>query len=583
MKLLSCIIIVVVWFYSFINGHQQNNHSSVDIAARESVLKRVRLYTIGCSPDLNFFNPGDSANVIPLLDGWGNYRMPVTVTNDSAKIYFEQGINMYYGFHIIEALASFDRATRFDSSFAMGYWGIALAYGPNINDFGYTASPGAIIAMHRAKDLSGNCTGVEKRLIDAMQVRYSTDTAQSREHLNQLYIDAMKKVYTAFPQSADAGTLYVDALMQQHPWDLYTKTYQPKAWTPEIVNTLETILKISPEHPGASHYYIHAMEASAHPEKALAISEKLVTLMPGVAHVVHMPSHIFIRSGYYNQGELVNEKAVKSYYDYLGKYAPVVNNAPLYLIHNLHMQATCANMDGTYEVAMKSSVDCKNSFDSSWQSLPDYMGIFIQYVYMTPYLTFIRFGKWDDILNTPENPSSLIYANLLWHYGQGLAYARKHDFTSASSQLNALQRELTNDQLSAPAPSYANPGITSAKVAEKILLGVIAEEQNNLPPSITFLTQAVAAEDSMIYNEPKDWVHPARQYLGSVLLKAKKYPAAEKVYKEDLVINPHNGWSLTGLAIALDKQHKKTEAATIKAKAINALKRADVKIKSSVF
>ncbi len=393
----------------------------------------------------------------------------------------------------------------------------------------------------------------------------------------------MKKVHNNFPESVDAATLYVDALMIQHPWDLYTKTYEPKPWTPEIVSALETILKKSPNHPGASHYYIHAVEASAHPEVAIPVAENLVALMPGVAHVVHMPSHIFIRSGYYNQGVDVNEKAVKSYYDYLSKYPAVVNNTPLYLIHNLHMQATCANMDGRYAEALKSSIDCRNSFDSSWQSLPDFMGVFIQYVYMTPYLTLIRFGKWDDILNTPENSSNYIYANLLWHYGQGLAYARKHDFTNARKQLDSLTFDMQDKQLRAPAPNYANPGINGATVAEKILQGVIAEEQNDLNTSINYLKQAVAAEDSMIYDEPKDWVHPARQYLGSVLLKAKKYAAAEKAYKDDLVINPHNGWSLTGLAIALEKQSKKSEAAKIKTEATTAFSRADLQMSNSVF
>lgn len=517
------------------------------------------------------------------MKGWGHYRMPVTATKDSAEIFFEQGINMYYGFHILESLASFDKATKLDSTFAMGYWGMALAFGPNINDFGYSASPEAMVAMRKAKELSANCTDVEKGLIDAMQVRYTNDTTQTREHLNQLYADAMKKVHARFPASADAATLYVDALMVQHPWDLYTKTYQPKQWTPEIVNTLEEILKMNPKHPGASHYYIHAVEASAHPENAMLVSEKLASLMPGVSHVVHMPSHIFIRSGYYGQGVQTNENAVKAYYNYLSKYPAVGNNAPLYLIHNLHMQATCANMDGTFAIAMKSSVDCKNSFDSSWQTFPGYDGIFIQYVYMTPYLTLIRFGKWDEILNTPENPEGLVYANLIWHYGQGLAYARKHDFINAKKHLRSLQQELNNDQVNAPAPSFANPGINGATVAEKVLQGVIAEEQNNLPASISFLKQAVAAEDSMVYNEPKDWVHPTRQYLGNVLLKAKQYAEAERVYKEDLVVNPHNGWSLTGLAIVLKKQNKKSAAAKIKAEAATAFKRADVKITASVF
>ena len=305
--------------------------------------------------------------------------------------------------------------------------------------------------------------------------------------------------------------------------------------------------------------------------------------MPGVAHVVHMPSHIFIRSGYYNEGEQTNEKAVKGYYNYFSKYPAVANNTPLYLIHTLHMQATCANMDGQFALALKSSVDCRNSFDTSFLSTPDFLGTYVQYIYMTPYLTLIRFGKWDDILNTPEISSNYIYANLLWHYGQGLAYARKHDFTNAGKQLDSLTFDMQNDQLRAPAPTFANPGINGATVAQKILQGVIAEEQNDLNTSITYLKEAVASEDSMIYDEPKDWVHPARQYLGSVLLKAKKYPEAEKVYKEDLIINPYNGWSLTGLAIALDKQNKKSEAAKIKAEATTAFTRADLKIINSVF
>jgi tetratricopeptide (TPR) repeat protein len=582
MKSLALIIITAIFLYSFVHSHT-TTAPRIDEAAREKALQKKQLFTIGCSPNFALFNPEDSASTIPLLDGWGSYRMPVTASNDSAEIYFEQGINMYYGFHIIESLASFVKATKFDSRFAMGYWGTALAYGPNINDLGYAASPEAIVAMHKAKEFSSNCTAVEKALIDAMQVRYNDDTTQTREQLNQLYADEMKKVHNNFPESVDAATLYVDALMLQHPWDLYTKTYEPKPWTPEIVNTLEAILKVSPEHPGASHYYIHAVEASANPEKAISVSEELASLMPGVAHVVHMPSHIFIRSGYYNKGEKTNEEAVKSYYDYLSKYPAVANNAPLYLIHNLHMQATCANMDGQFALALKSSFDCRNSFDTSFLSVPDFFGTFVQYVYMTPYLTLIRFGKWDDILNTPEIPSSYIYANLLWHYGQGLSYARKHDFTNALKQLDSLKIDMQNDQLRAPAPNYANPGINGAKVAQKIFQGVIAEEQNDLNTSIIYLKQAVAEEDSMIYNEPKDWVHPSRQYLGSVLLKAKKYAEAERVYKEDLAINPHNGWSLTGLAIALQKQNKKEEAAKIKAEATIAFSRADLQIGNSVF
>ena len=580
MKILSIVILASFFTAAYFHSGSSPNFSA---EARQQAIAHKKRFAIKCSPDFNSVNFTDSAAMIPLLSGWGHYSMPVTASNDSSKIYFEQGINMYYGFHIIEALASFDKATRFDSNFAMGYWGKALSYGPNINDFGYSASPDALTAMHKAKAMSNQCTAVEKDLIEAIQVRYSADTTQTREKLNQDYADAMKKVYLKHPQSADAATLYADALMVQHPWDLYYKNYQPKPWTGPIVNTLESTLKSFPDHPGASHYYIHAIEASAHPEKGMAVSAKLPAMMPAVAHLVHMPSHIYIRSGHYSIGTAVNEQAAKGYYDYLDKFPAVAGNSPLYLIHALHMQATCANMDGQFKKSMQSSIDCRNSFDSSMQSIPDYLGGFIQYVYMTPYLTLIRFGKWDDILNTPQPSSGYAYAGLLWNYGRGLAYARKHDFENAGKQLDALQQKLKIDQLKAPAPSYANPAIAGAEVAEKILQGVIAEEQDNLTTATSLLQKAVSLEDSMIYNEPKDWVHPARQYLGSVLLKAKKYATAEKVYEEDLVINPHNGWSLNGLAIALSKQGQKAKALTIKQQADKAFAKNDITITGSVF
>ncbi len=551
--------------------------------ARQNVLRYKQRFAIGCTAPIALFNLDDSANIIPLLDGWGKYRMPVTETNDSAYIYFQQGINMYYGFHIIEALASFDKSTKFDNSFAMGYWGKALAYGPNINDLGYAASPDALIAVQKAQSLSGNLPGVDKALIHAISVRYSADTTETRAHLDQLYADAMKQVHEQFPESMDAATLYVDALMVQHPWDLYDRYGKPKTWTPPIVETLEEILKENPEHPGAAHYYIHAVEASGHPEKALTVAAELPSLMPGVAHLVHMPAHIYIRTGHYAEGIAVNKEAVKGYENYLSKYPAVAANSPLYLIHNLHMQATCANMDGRYAEALEASTGTRNSFDSGWMSMPDFFGVFVQYVYMTPVLTQIRFGKWDSILNEPGISSSYVYANLLWHYARGLAFARKHDFSNANNELQLLQADLKNDQLRAPAPNYANPGINGAQVAENILMGIIAEEEGKLQQATSYLTEAVKLEDAMIYDEPKDWVHPARQYLGTVLLKAGNYADAEKTFKEDLQNNPANGWSYTGLVIALNKQGKKKEAAAVETLLKKAFAHSDVKITAAVY
>jgi len=556
------------------------------IISREEALANVNAskqkFSIGCAAPNVGFELGDPANVIPLLEGWGDYRMPVTAKNDSAHIYFEQGINMYYGFHIIEALASFEKAVKFDTTFAMGYWGKALAYGPNINDLGYAASPEALAAVNNAKANNETATPVENALIDAMFVRYTADTTQCRDHLNQLYADAMKKVHEAFPESADAAALYADALMVQHPWDLYDRYNQPKPWTPAIVQVLEGLVKEFPNHPGSSHYYIHAIEGSAHPEAGLAVANRLGKMMPGLAHLVHMPSHIYIRSGYYNEGVIVNEAAVKSYEKYLTQYAPVVNNTPIYLIHNLHMQASCANMDGRLAESMKIAIDCRKSFDSTWMDIPGYFGGAVQYAYMTPFLTLIRFGKWNEILQTPEISMPRVYANLLWHYGRGLAYARKHVFDKALAELDSLRANRKVPQMDVGVSNF-NAANAGAGVAEKILQGTIAQEQQSYKEAIAFFNDAVEQESVMYYNEPRDWPHPARQYLGNCLLLAKQYKEAEVVFKDDLQVNPKNGWSLNGLYDALQKQGKKKEAIKVKADAAIAFKRSDVKITRAVF
>jgi len=566
----------------------QPTKNDLSSAARRQALLNKERNLMRCGADLTSFDP--AADPIPLLSGWGDYRMPVTEKNDSAFLYFQQGINMYYGFHIIEALASFEKSLRFDSSFAMGYWGKALAYGPNINDNGYSASPAAFAAAQRARALSGGVSPGEKALIGAMSTRYSADTAtdpsnqsRSREQLDQLYADAMHGAYLQFPGDADIAALYADALMQQHPWDLYDRLGKPKSWTPPIVAILESTLKVHPVHPGAAHYYIHAVEASDHPERALDVSGRLPSLMPGVSHVVHMPAHIYIRTGNYAEGWRLNTLAVQGYYDYLGKYSPVSGNTPLYLVHNLHMQAACASMDGRYTDAMKASMDTRVSFDSSWMSAPDFNGIFMQYVYMTPLLTQVRFGKWDEVLHETPVAPVYVYADVLSHYGRGIAFARKGLLADAEKELFALRMDTADAQLKAPAPNYANPGINGTRVAEKILEGVIAESRQHWSDAIQSLRAAIRLEDVMIYDEPKDWQQPARQFLGAVLIQAGRYKEAEKTFRKDLQIHPNNGWSYTGLATALAGQGRKKEAAAVEAKARQAFARSDLKITRAVL
>ena len=545
----------------------------------KSVANRV---AYGCSPDLTAIDFADEANRIPLLEGWGKHRMPITARNDSANIYFQQGINMYYGFHIIEALASFEKALTFDSAFAMGHWGKALAYGPNINDLGYSASPEALVAVQKAKAYSANCTPIEKALVGAMEVRYTSDTTQSREQLNQAYADAMKQVYTTYPKHSDVAALYADALMVQHPWDLYDRHYNPKPWTPQIVQVLEKLVKEFPNHPGASHYYIHAVEGSKQPEKALAVANRLGGMMPGLAHLVHMPSHIYIRSGYYNKGVEVNDAAVKGYYTYLSQYPVTANNAFLYLMHNRHMQATCAAMDGQYNAAMKYANQTRESVDSGFLNAGGYLGMYGQYMYSTPLITQIRFGKWQDILQAPELPQAWVYASALQHFAKAMAYARLQQLDKANTERQKMKDSINSAQLQEH-PKAFNPGAAVVEVADKVLLGVMAEEKGDVTLAITHFREAVNLEDGMLYNEPKDWVLPVRHYLGSALLKAKRYADAEKVYKEDLKINPNNAWALTGLTVALQKQGKSKEALAVQQKTKKALQRSDVKMVASVY
>lgn len=529
--------------------------------SRNEVYKKKSI--VQCSPDWNYLNSDSLAKSIQILQGWGNYQWNITSKSDSARLYFQQGINMYYSFHIIEAMASFKKAEQFDNSNPMIYWAQALAYGPNINDFAYAASMDAFAAAQKAATLSANCSAKEKALIKAMTVRYSTDSTVSRTYLNQLYTDEMQNCYTKFPVDADIAALYADAIMIQHPWEYWKHNGEAQPWTPLLLAVLENALQHSPQHPGANHYYIHSVEASGNPQRALPSANRLSSLMPSVSHMVHMPSHIYIRSGLYNEGVKVNEMSLKGYQDYLSVYPDVVNNAPLYLIHNLHMLTTCAMMGRGYAYTAKSADDCRASFDSSFMSLPAPFGGFIQYVYMTPMLNNIRFGKWEAVLQAPEIDINYVYANLLHHWAKGIALARTNKIVAAKQALLRVKENMNKPDMLVVMQPFNAP-VAAATVAQKILEGIIAEQENDLPNAIRLFTEAVTAEDALVYNEPKDWLIPARHYLGAALLKSNDYLKAADVFKGDLKESPNNHWSLKGLYESLQKQRKFAEAKLVK-------------------
>lgn len=541
-------------------------------------LKKV----IRCGPDWEQLESYFQEVEIPPIAGAGNYKWKISTTSDSAQFYFNQGINMYYSFHIIEGMASFKKAARFDPNSAMLYWAQALAYGPNINDVGYAASPEALAATDKAIRLAANSKNVkEKMLVAAMAVRYSADSTQTREYLNQRYVDKMKEMYSRYPDDADVAALYADAMMLQHPWDLWKTDGTPKPWTPLIRQVLEKLLAKTPNHPGANHYYIHVMEPSPYFAKALPSADRLGKLTPGLSHTVHMPSHIYLRSGNYDQGIKVNEKAVASYREIVPVYGAVTGNDFLYVIHNLHMQTNHAMMTGNATYSVKSATETMNSIPKDYLSLPGGLGNYIQYIYMTPTLVDIRFARWEELLARTQPDKSLVYANVLYHFGRGMAFTNTSKEEDAKRELEEINMLIKDSALYAPFPPFS-PAIDAAKIAKLQLTGMIGLQKNNYEAAMAAFETALTIENNLVYNEPRDWILNTSHWLGKAYLDAAKYSKAEAVYLKDLQVNNENPWALQGLYHAKMKLKKK-DAGMIQQRYRKASAKADVKINTSIL
>ncbi|MBK8142997.1 MAG: hypothetical protein IPK57_19835 [Chitinophagaceae bacterium] len=535
-----------------------------------------------CSPDWTALQDRMEETDIPPIPGAGSYQWKISTESDSAQFYFNQGINMYYGFHIIEAIASFKKASKLDPGCAMLYWAQALAYGPNINDLGYAASPDALLTSKKAVELSGKCSDKEKMLIQAQQIRYSADSTVSREKLNQLYVDHMKVTYEKYSEDADVAALYADALMLQHPWDLWKIDGTPKPWTPQIREVLERLLEKNPNHPGANHYYIHVMEPSPYAAKALPSADRLGNLTPGLSHMVHMPSHIYLRTGNYAKGVSVNETAVKSYKKIIPLYAPVTGNDFLYIIHNLHMQTNNAMLAGRSEHSSFSANETKNSVPKEYLSIPGAMGNYIQYIFMTPVLVDIRFGNWDKLLSIPKPEGSQLYATILYHLGRGMAFTHQSNLPAAKDELGQLQQLMKDSSLLIPFTPFS-PAIDGAIIAENILIGTIALKEKRYSEAIAAFEEAVVTEENMVYNEPRDWMLNPKHYLGNAFLKAGRVKEAKDILQKDLLTNNENGWALFGLWQSLIAEKKTSEADKVLIRFKKAFDKADIKLYGPVF
>ncbi len=519
---------------------------------------------------------------IPLLQGWGSFRWHVTAANDSAQIYFNQGINMYYSFHMIEAKASFAKAARFDPDCAMAYWGLAMSYGVNYNYAMLKNAPEAMDAMAQAQRAVNNETPLEKDIIGTLVARYNKDTSVSRSQQNTDYEKAIKQVLDKYPDDGNVNALYADALMVQHPWDMYDINGKPKPWTPAIVAVLEKALKKHPDHPSLNHLYIHAMEGGEQADDALKSAWRLSTMMPMVSHMVHMPSHIFIRTGHYKEGMLVNDSSINGFSAYYAQYPQVEGDTYLYLIHNLHMKAACTMYRGNARDAYEASRQLQAAVPAKYMEMGGGMGNYMQYAYSTPVMMQVRFGWWDSLLAAPRINRQLKYAWAIQTFGKGMAWCRKGNVQQAQAMLADL-KGLENDASLQEQFETINPAHKGLGVMISLLEGTIEWQNNRLDAAVAAYEQAVQREDGFMYQEPRDWLLPTRHYLGAALLARQRFAEAEQVYQKELVINPRNVWSLYGLLQSQRDLGKEKESARTGTQLEHASEGNDIRLMGSIM
>jgi tetratricopeptide (TPR) repeat protein len=516
----------------------------------------------------------------PLFDNLGNYHYQTTTKNDLSQRFFNQGLILAYGFNHLEAARSFREATRIDKEFAMGYWGVALVLGPNINaPMEDKDVPEAFEAIQKALGLSHKASEKERQLIHALAKRYSSKPMPDGSSLDKAYANAMRKVAKAYPKDSSIQALLAESLMDLHPWDYWQKDGKPQPWTTDILDTLKKALKQDPYHPLANHLYIHAVEASKTPERGLAAAQRLEDLVPGAGHLVHMPAHIYIRTGNYHLGTLANQRAVEADAEYITQCRSQGLYPLAYHPHNYHFLWATATLEGNSELAIYAAHKVALKADRKVMREPGYGTL--QHYYSIPYYALARFGKWDLLLQEPAPAEDLLYPNGVWHFARGLAFVRKDRIEKAQRELTQLKKIAANPALEKVTIWDINNTADLLNIAVEVLNGEIAEKKGDYETAVDRLKKAVTLEDGLNYDEPPPWYAPVRQTLGAAYQKAGRYTEAENVYQEDLKNFPNNGWSLYGLYLSLDAQGRSGDAQQAKERFNKAWKWADIKLSSS--
>src|ERR1700716_911649 len=498
-----------------------------------------------------------STRPVTIVTGLGDLHHPVSTSNAQAQQFFDQGLRLIFAFNHDEAARSFGRAAELDPKLAIAYWGVAEAVGPNYND---PASADRFKAAHeaiqKAVDLSANASPSEQAYIQAMAKRFPADPNTDLKKAAEEYHDAMREVVKQFPDDLDAATLFAESGMNLHPWGLWHPDGTPEAGTDEIVATLESVLKRDPNHLGAVHYYIHTVEASPSPERALAGANKLASLAPGAGHIVHMPAHVYIRTGDYEAAVKTNEQAAIVAGAYM-KATGVQGIYPMmYYSHNLHFIAMCSAMNGNYEEAKKNADMLAAHVGPYVKDMPMVEG------FMTIAMAVnIRFHEWADILKMPQPDPAMQVTTVFWHFARGMALAGTGKVKEAEADyaIIAEAEKITPEDAIFNAP-INNKTKDILKIAQDVLGAKIAMAKGDNAGAITMLTDAVALQDTLKYGEPPDWFFPVRESLGAALLMNGDAAGAEKVFRADLDRNPRNPRSLFGLHEALKTQKRDYDA-----------------------
>ncbi|MET0299285.1 MAG: tetratricopeptide repeat protein [Flavitalea sp.] len=537
----------------FATGCKENKQTATPNASDKST------YPLNCAPQTTDKNWYDSGEKAPLIPGLAGINFQISTSSIEAQQYFNQGMMLSYGFNHAEAARSFYEATRLDSSCAMAYWGYAYVLGPNYNagmeDDNYER---AFKATSKALSLLSRSTLKEQALIRALSYRYVAIPPTDRHPLDSAFSAAMKTVYQQYPDDPDISAIYVESIMDLHPWDLYVKkTKQARPWTPEIVSILEKLIEKYPKHPGAPHFYIHAVEASQHPERALESANLLMTLVPGSGHLIHMPSHIYIWTGDYHLGSLANLKAVESDSAYLTACHAQGAYPLSYFPHNYHYLAATATLEGNSKLAWMAAKKVQEHTAQEIMKQPGWGTL--QHYYTIPYYVAVKFMMWDTIVAMPSRYDSLVYPTAVLHYARGMAFLGKEDIAKAESEWKKLKQCSLDTGLKQLTIWGINSMNDIVQIAVNVLWAEICHKKKQYKDAVALFQKAIAIEDNLNYDEPPDWFFSVRHNLGKTLLDAGRFAEAEIVYQQDLKMYRENTWALAGLSFALKKQNNHKE------------------------